>query len=116
MLFLRMQMLVRFGLYYPERLRLALVINAPVWFSTPWKAMSSFLDENTSAKVVVVGKPQSALSTLSHHLGGIDNVPVAWGGNCSLPFEEYPANVRMQQYGQRLNAGEQPFAGLPRSS
>lgn len=56
-----MQMLVRFGLYYPERLRLALVINAPAWFSTPWKAMSVFLDENTSAKVVVVGKPQVCL-------------------------------------------------------
>lgn len=45
------KMLVRFGLYYPERLRMALVINAPAWFSTPWKAMAAFLDENTASKV-----------------------------------------------------------------
>lgn len=74
--------------------------------------MSAFLDENTSAKVVVVGKPQAALSTLAHHLGGIDNVPVAWGGKCNLPFEEYPSNVRMMQFGTALNAGQKPFPGL----
>jgi hypothetical protein len=47
LLLLLLQLLVRFGLYYPERLRQALVINAPAWFSTPWKAMSAFMDENT---------------------------------------------------------------------
>lgn len=107
-------MLVRFGLYYPERLHQALVINAPSWFSTPWKAMSAFLDENTSAKVLVVGNPKSALSTLAHHLGGIQNVPEAWGGKCSLPLEEYPSNARMMEFGMRLNAGEKPFSGLQR--
>lgn len=109
---LPVQMLVRFGLYYPERLRLALVINAPAWFSTPWKAMSVFLDENTSAKVVVVGKPEAALSTITHHLGGLDNVPVAWGGTCELSFEDYPATRRMLEFGRQLNAGQKPFPGL----
>jgi len=60
----------------------------------------------------VVGSPKSALSTLTRHLGGIENVPVAWGGKCALPFEEYPANKRMMEYGRRLNAGEQPFQSL----
>lgn len=64
---------------------------------------------------MVVGNPKSALSTITHHLGGIDNVPVAWGGKCSLPFEQYPANARMMQFGQQLNAGQQPFPGLKRS-
>lgn len=42
-----LQLLVRFGHYYPERLHRALVINAPAWFSYPWKLMSAFLDANT---------------------------------------------------------------------
>lgn len=67
-----------------------------------------------SAKVVVVGNPKSALSTIAHHLDGVDNVPVAWGGRCNLPYEQYPANVRMMEFGQRLNAGEKPFPGLSR--
>lgn len=62
-----------------------------------------------------MGNPKSALSTLSHHLGGIHNVPEAWGGKCPLAFEDYPANRRMMEFGQQLLAGQQPFPGLRRS-
>ena len=40
-------MLGRFVQYYPERVHAAFAINAPRWFATPWKLLSSFLDANT---------------------------------------------------------------------
>lgn len=62
-----------------------------------------------SAKVVVVGPPKSALPTLSHHLG-LDLVPAAWGGRCTMPFDAYPAHTRMMAFARRLNAGEDPLS------
>lgn len=41
------QVLCSFGLYYPERLHQAFILNAPAWFNVPWKMISSFLDANT---------------------------------------------------------------------
>ncbi|WIA20652.1 hypothetical protein OEZ85_005030 [Tetradesmus obliquus] len=108
------KLLVRFGHYYPERLHQALVINAPAWFSYPWKLMNAFLDANTSAKVVVVGSPKSALATIAHHMGGIANVPAAWGGKNTTPIPEYPAHRRMIEFARRLNAGEQPLQDVRR--
>jgi hypothetical protein len=40
-------MLGRFVQYYPARVHSAFVINAPGWFATPWKLLSSFLDAKT---------------------------------------------------------------------
>jgi hypothetical protein len=74
--------------------------------------MTSFMDANTAAKVVVVGPPKSALPTLAHLLGGLDNVPVAWGGRNATPLEEFPAHMRMLDFVRRLNAGEQPLREL----
>ncbi|WIA40973.1 hypothetical protein OEZ86_004620 [Tetradesmus obliquus] len=108
------KLLVRFGHYYPERLHQALVINAPAWFSYPWKLMNAFLDANTSAKVVVVGSPKSALATIAHHMGGIANVPAAWGGKNTTPIPEYPAHRCMIEFARRLNAGEQPLQDVRR--
>jgi hypothetical protein len=42
-----LQMLGRFVQYYPARVHSAFVINAPGWFATPWKLLSSFLDAKT---------------------------------------------------------------------
>lgn len=59
-----------------------------------------------------MGSPKSALATIAHHMGGIDNVPVAWGGNNTTPLPEFPAHKRMMEFARRLNAGEQPFLEL----
>jgi hypothetical protein len=67
-----------------------------------------------SAKVVVVGSPKTALATIAHHMGGIANVPTAWGGKNNTPIAEYPAHLRMMEFARRLNAGEQPLADMQR--
>jgi hypothetical protein len=36
-----------FGVYYPERLHQAIILNAPSWFNVPWKMITGFLDANT---------------------------------------------------------------------
>jgi hypothetical protein len=64
--------------------------------------------------VVVVGSPKTALATIAHHMGGIANVPTAWGGKNSTPIAEYPAHQRMMEFARRLNAGEQPLADMQR--
>jgi hypothetical protein len=64
--------------------------------------------------VVVVGSPKSALATIAHHMGGINNVPTAWGGKDSTPIDEFPAHKRMMEFARRLNAGQQPLQDVKR--
>jgi hypothetical protein len=47
LLLLLLQLLMDFGLYYPERLHQAIILNAPSWFNVPWKMIMGFLDANT---------------------------------------------------------------------
>jgi hypothetical protein len=42
-----LQILASMGLYYPERLAKAIVINAPSWFAYAWKIAAPILDEAT---------------------------------------------------------------------
>lgn len=56
---------------------------------------------------MVVGSPKAALKSLTHHLHSIDNVPAAWGGRCTLPFEQYPGHKKMLEFVARLNAQKQ---------
>lgn len=60
------QILVRFGHYYPERLKQALVINAPGWFTYPWKLLSSFLDANTRCGTELLYLDQRHLTAVMH--------------------------------------------------
>lgn len=55
------------------------------------------------AKIMVVSSPKAALKQLAHHLHGVDNVPVAYGGNCTLPFEAYPGHKKLLEFVARLN-------------
>ena len=84
------------------------VINAPGYFQVPWKLAGTFLDPNTRAKVSVVCDPRDALPQLEAALGGRARVPKAWGGDCDVPLEFYPANVAMLEYVAQLNAGTVP--------
>ncbi|WIA09629.1 hypothetical protein OEZ85_009018 [Tetradesmus obliquus] len=101
------KMLGRFVQYYPERVHAAFVINAPRWFATPWKLLSSFLDANTKSRVMVVADAKEILPVLAHHLGGMHNVPQAWGGSNTTPFHDYPAHQRMLAFAKKLNEGQQ---------
>jgi len=63
--------------YYPERLKLALVINAPSIFSWVWNVIKYFFHPNTREKVVIVSGPgtkellkQIDASMLPRFLGG----------------------------------------------
>ena len=81
------------------------MINAPSWFSVPWRLACNLLDANTRAKVSVVCDPRDALPQLEAALGGRGRVPKAWGGDCDVPLEHYPANVAMLEYVAQLNTG-----------
>lgn len=55
----------------------------------------------------MVGAPKAALDTLAHHLGGLQHVPVAWGGRCPLSFEDYASHRALLELVHKLNAGQQ---------
>lgn len=54
---------------------------------------------------MVVGAPSAALAAIAHHMGGLDKVPVAWGGQCTVPLAEYPSHKRMMKFAANLNTG-----------
>jgi hypothetical protein len=55
---------------------------------------------------MVVSGAKEILPVLAHHLGGMHNVPEAWGGGNPTPFHEYPAHQRMLAFARRLNEGQ----------
>ncbi|KAJ3317039.1 cytosolic factor, phosphatidylinositol/phosphatidylcholine transfer protein [Blyttiomyces sp. JEL0837] len=68
--------------YYPETLGRMFLINAPTLFTTVWTVVKPMLDENTVAKISVLGSSyQKAL------LECIDEgcLPVEYGGKCQCP-------------------------------
>lgn len=68
---------------------------------TPFTALTAFA---CRSKIIVARNPQTALQPLAHHLHGIQNVPVAWGGKCSLPYDQYPGHRQLLQLVAKLNA------------
>jgi hypothetical protein len=56
---------------------------------------------------MVVADPKEILPVLAHHMGGMHNVPEAWGGSNPTPFNEYPAHKRMLAFAERLNERQQ---------
>ncbi|XP_027914662.1 phosphatidylinositol/phosphatidylcholine transfer protein SFH11 isoform X3 [Vigna unguiculata] len=66
--------------YYPETLNKLFIINAGSGFRMLWKAVKTFLDERTVAKIQVLGS-----NYLSVLLEAIEpsNLPTFLGGNCT---------------------------------
>jgi hypothetical protein len=61
------------------------IINAPTLFTAIWAIIKTMLDENTVAKISLLGS-----SYKKELLEVIDeaNLPVAYGGTCTLPLSD----------------------------
>lgn len=64
--------------YYPERLKVAHVINAPKIFSILWKVVKTFLDPNTRSKVRIYG--HTPTEDLLKQVPS-ENLPKCYGGD-----------------------------------
>ncbi|EGF81563.1 hypothetical protein BATDEDRAFT_4327, partial [Batrachochytrium dendrobatidis JAM81] len=68
--------------YYPETLGRMYIINAPTLFTTIWGIIKSMLDENTVAKISVIGSNYA--KTLLEDIEP-ENLPKFLGGDCNCP-------------------------------
>lgn len=75
--------------YYPETLGKMFIINAPFLFKGIWQIIKPMLDENTVAKISVLGSHYQAdlLEVIDP-----ENLPVAFGGKCTSPPDVGPWN------------------------
>ncbi|KAI8473652.1 MAG: CRAL-TRIO domain-containing protein [Monoraphidium minutum] len=97
-----------FGMYYPERMAKAIVVNAPGWFDMPWRVAQGMLDENTRSKVVLEWDTRKLLGVLGDVLGP-ENVPLEYGGPCAAALEEYPEMLRLDAFVAELRSGARPY-------
>ena len=65
--------------YYPERMALAFVVNAPSFFSTIWRMVKPLLDPRTAKKISVVSGTKAALAALRTVMDD-EVIPKAYGG------------------------------------
>lgn len=80
------------------------VVNAPFWFTAPWRAISPMLSEATRSKVVICGvgtfgplyAPGSPLQP--------QDLPPQYGGTSSYGFGESPDEQRLRALVQEANA------------
>lgn len=63
--------------YYPERLKVIYMINAPYTFTTIWSMVKSWLDPNTAKKIKIIGS--NYLEVLKKDID-ISQIPVEYGG------------------------------------
>ncbi|KAJ3126284.1 cytosolic factor, phosphatidylinositol/phosphatidylcholine transfer protein [Physocladia obscura] len=66
--------------YYPETLGRMFIINSPVVFQGIWAVIKGMLDENTVAKISILGTSyqRELLETID-----AENLPVEYGGKCN---------------------------------
>lgn len=68
--------------YYPETMARMFIINAPTLFTAIWQIIKQMLDENTVAKISVIGSgyKEELLKIIPK-----ENLQVCYGGECTLP-------------------------------
>lgn len=68
--------------YYPEHMGKLVMINSPMLFTAIWTIIKSFLDENTVAKISILGSSyEKELLTFIDK----ENLPISLGGTCDCP-------------------------------
>jgi hypothetical protein len=76
--------------HYPERLATIFIINAPRFFSSTFKIISSWLDDRTKARIQLLGGPEAWRGPLSEHMD-LRLLPRDLGGEVDLTFESQAA-------------------------
>mmetsp|Transcript_114016 Transcript_114016/g.285247 ORF Transcript_114016/g.285247 Transcript_114016/m.285247 type:complete len:432 (-) Transcript_114016:152-1447(-) len=76
--------------HFPERLGTVFVINAPRFFSSTFKLVTSWLDERTKARCQLLGGPDSWRGALSEFMD-LRILPRELGGETDLSFEHQAA-------------------------
>ncbi len=76
--------------FYPEVLAKMFIINVPSFFSMAFGMVKPFLDERTVKKIEIISHKSDWLPRLAEHMGGLDRVPVEYGGTLVVEGGLYP--------------------------
>lgn len=89
--------------YYPERLKVSIILNAPFIFSAVWNIVKYFFHVNTRNKVLIFSGPakKELLSRID-----ADKLPVLWGG--TMVVDGDPECSSLTGAGGRIPADEFP--------
>jgi len=71
--------------HYPERLQAALLLRAPMIFSSAWALIKPVIDPVTAAKVAFISKKEELDTCVKHGITPA-MLPEAYGGKASGPF------------------------------
>ncbi|CAM9560598.1 unnamed protein product, partial [Phaeothamnion confervicola] len=88
--------------HYVERSNKLFVVNAPSYFSLVWKGIRPMLNENTQAKITILGK-RGFEKELQKYIA-VENIPKEYGGTCPLALGESEEEQAMRDYVERINA------------
>lgn len=89
------------GQHYPEKAGNIILINVPVVFSSVWRVIKGFIDPVT-AKKVVFAKKSEVTKTLLKYIPE-ENIPVEYGGKCTVPFGASPEEKALASLMKELN-------------
>ena len=77
------------GDHYPERSFRIFVINVPRWFMTIYNVVKKWVAEETRKKIVIARSASSYQPKLLELIDA-DQLPVKYGGTCTIPLAESP--------------------------
>lgn len=88
---------------FPERLTRCLVLGAPNWFNMLYRLIRPQLSPSTRAKVQVCTTAAETVAELACCLGP-EWVPAEYGGPCTRPYDEFPAQQALLQHVAKLHS------------
>lgn len=89
------------GQHYPEKAGNIILLNVPLVFNSAWKIIKGFIDP-TTAKKIIFAKKSEVTKILQKYIP-IENIPVEYGGKCTVPFGESPEEQGFQKLMKELN-------------
>lgn len=93
------------ALNYPQRLQRAFLVNAPTWWSVAWRLISPMIDAKVRSQMMLLGKnDKEKMKAALLEWVDEDQLPVQYGGTCTLEMGDSVFETEMREYVAKLNS------------